>query len=232
LDRVRLRAIRTAMTRWLQNCRKDTSNSNSASALRLFCRAPGNRLGWHGPLTAVAVTWAIIATAFALNHGTSRPVSERYDNPDVITLWRGFSIAGGLLSFRWAPLVRENFRRLVPKSDHKRHEHVRKIRGFEAARSTLTWDRRAAYTYTGVGEATAALELARLFVAQQHDLDLVLSSRLTWEDVARNELIFVGPPKYNLQEADLPVKQDFRITHGHLENSGSRRTELVIRGPV
>jgi hypothetical protein len=79
--------------------------------------------------------------------------------------------------------------------------------------------------YTGVGEASAAFELARLFLSQNKDLNLVVSSGLTWEDIGRNNVIFVGPPKYNLQTRDLPVEVDFAVEHSRVVNRHPRAGE-------
>jgi hypothetical protein len=82
-----------------------------------------------------------------------------------------------------------------------------------------------AYSYTGIGEASAAFELARLFLSSNKDLSLVVSNGLTWEDIGRNNMIFVGPPKFNLQTRDLPVKMDFVVEHSRVMNQHPRAGE-------
>jgi hypothetical protein len=81
------------------------------------------------------------------------------------------------------------------------------------------------YPYTGVGEASAAFELARLFLSGNKDLNLVVSTGLTWEDIGRNNMIFVGPPKFNLQTRDLPVQMDFVVEHSRVVNQRPRPGE-------
>jgi len=75
-----------------------------------------------------------------------------------------------------------------------------------------------AFPYTGVGEAEGAFELQRLLLPRGKDLTLRASSLLTWEDITRNNMIFLGPPKYNQQTLDLPVTQDFEISHSRVQN--------------
>ena len=75
-----------------------------------------------------------------------------------------------------------------------------------------------AFPYTGVGEATGAFALARLLLPRGKDLSLQQSHLLTWEDISRNNVVFLGPPKYNLQTMDLPVVQDFEISHSRVQN--------------
>ncbi len=75
-----------------------------------------------------------------------------------------------------------------------------------------------AFPYTGVGEATGAFALEHLLLPRGRELTLQVSNLLTWEDIARYNMIFLGPPKYNLQTMDLPVKQDFEISHARVQN--------------
>jgi hypothetical protein len=75
-----------------------------------------------------------------------------------------------------------------------------------------------AFPYTGVGEAAAAFALDRLLLPRGRDLVLQVNNLLTWEDIARHTVIFLGPPKYNLQTLDLPVQQDFEIGHARVQN--------------
>jgi hypothetical protein len=75
-----------------------------------------------------------------------------------------------------------------------------------------------AYPYTLVGEAKGAFELQRLLLPRGRELSLQVSSLLTWDDITRCNMIFLGPPKYNLQTVDLPVRQDFEISHARVHN--------------
>ncbi len=75
-----------------------------------------------------------------------------------------------------------------------------------------------AFNYTGIGEAEGAFELERLLLPRGHDLTLQASSNLTWDDIGRYNMIFLGPPKFNPQTLDLPIPQDFEILHGQVQN--------------
>ena len=75
-----------------------------------------------------------------------------------------------------------------------------------------------AFNYTGVGEAAGALAIERLLAGRGRDLSFRFSNQLAWEDIARNNVIFLGPPKYNQQTIDLPVRQDFEVSHAHVQN--------------
>jgi hypothetical protein len=86
----------------------------------------------------------------------------------------------------------------------------------------------AAYSYTGVGEAAGAFGLARLFLVRGRDLTFQVSSVLTWEDIGRNNMIFLGPPKYISQTKDLPIEQDFRIEHSRVQSLRPRDGEPKV----
>jgi len=71
------------------------------------------------------------------------------------------------------------------------------------------------FGFTGVGEANAAFLLARHLGTRRQDLSLTRSNTLSWEQVATHNMIFLGPPKFNLQVAQMPIKPEFVIEpHG------------------
>jgi hypothetical protein len=99
-------------------------------------------------------------------------------------------------------------------------ESFKRMLGADAASPT--------FNYTGIGEATGAFALARLFTGRGVDVSLQASSLLTWEDIERHNVIFVGPAKFNVQTKDLPFTTDFEIRHSRLENIKPRPGEQRI----
>ncbi len=174
-------------------------------------------LAWS--VAIVALVWAVLATALAMRNVSHESISERYSSPDIAALWSPFFDAR-------RPAIVSLGTPLFAKisGDFFRNPSLNSWKAFASSEQLAALQKElggpavAAYPYTGIGEASAAFELARLFLSTHKDINLVLSSALTWDDVARNDIIFVGPPKYNLYESDLPVQQDFIIRHGHLEN--------------
>jgi hypothetical protein len=81
------------------------------------------------------------------------------------------------------------------------------------------------HVYTGVGEATAAFQLGTFFSARGQDLRLVASETLTWEEISRCNVIFVGPPKFNLQLNDIPAQQDIVLESSGIRNLHPRPNE-------
>jgi len=64
------------------------------------------------------------------------------------------------------------------------------------------------YVFTGLGEADAAFRLGQLLAPRNLKMHFVNSTVLTWNDIGANNVIFVGPPEFNLQVRDLLVVQD------------------------
>ena len=52
------------------------------------------------------------------------------------------------------------------------------------------------YYYTGFGDAEAAFEVARLLGARQPELSIARSYELTWQQLADNSVISLGPPRF------------------------------------
>jgi hypothetical protein len=91
-----------------------------------------------------------------------------------------------------------------------------KVKSIE--KSVGTTNSTPSYNYTPIGEAAGAFQLERLLLPHGHDLMLEASSDLTWEDISRYNMIFLGPPKYIPQTLDLPIPQDFEILHHRIHN--------------
>jgi hypothetical protein len=52
------------------------------------------------------------------------------------------------------------------------------------------------YYYTGFGDAEAAFEVARTLGARQSELSVARSNELTWQQLADNNVISLGPPRF------------------------------------
>jgi hypothetical protein len=82
-----------------------------------------------------------------------------------------------------------------------------------------------AYSYTGVGEATAAFLLCRLLDTRKPDLHLMRSSAVNWDDLRTNNLIFLGSPRINPILKDIPAAEGFVLDHGVIRNLHPRPGE-------
>jgi hypothetical protein len=84
---------------------------------------------------------------------------------------------------------------------------------------------RAFSGYAGVGETAAAFELAKLLGTRRQDVRLVRSSLLSWSEIAVSDVIFVGPPKYNLQLKEIPIEQEYLLETKGVRNLKPQRGE-------
>jgi hypothetical protein len=64
------------------------------------------------------------------------------------------------------------------------------------------------YAFTGIGESNGTFILGKLLGTRISDLEVATSTALTWNEIGANNLIFVGPPKFNVQIKALPMEQD------------------------
>lgn len=183
---------------------------------------------------AVALPWVIagacvVVAAAALAYALSRPERPeitRYRDSQILALWQPFlgDARPAIISLGtplFAKVSGSFFRDPILNTWDKAAESA-PLAAFE---KELNGKAVPAYPYTGIGEAWAAVELSRLFLAAGKDLNVILSNALTWGDIERNDVIFIGPPKYNLQTRDLPIQQEFAVEHGHVMNLHPRAGE-------
>ena len=176
--------------------------------------------------TALACLAAIVAIAYAWHVRAEDASMARYRSPEIQEIWGPFFedsrpavVSLGLPLFA---KVGNSFFRDPVKNDWDKLKSSPELGQLEKMAQTTG---SPVYSYTGSGEATAAFELARIFMAGHKDLSLVFSNALSWDDIERSNVIFVGPPKYNLQLHDLPVQLDFAIDHSRIMNLKPRAGE-------
>lgn len=64
------------------------------------------------------------------------------------------------------------------------------------------------YVFTTLGELDGAFTLGKVLAPRIPGIQLVSSMNLSWNQLGGSSVIFVGPPKFNMQIMDLPVQQD------------------------
>jgi hypothetical protein len=175
-------------------------------------------------LVAVAILFGLAGSAGVWYLALQRPVAGVRWTAEMQTLWMPFLASSRpIMVAIGAPLfskIGNSFFRDPVLNTWDAVAQSDRVRGVEKA---LGGDAAApAYTYTGVGEAEGAFALNRLLLPRLlprgRDLVLQTSNLLSWEDIASHNMIFLGPPKYNLQTLDLPVQQDFEISHARVQN--------------
>jgi len=85
----------------------------------------------------------------------------------------------------------------------------------------------ASYSFTGTGEASAAFLVAKLLATRVRDLRLTRSNLLTWEQINDDDVVFLGPPKFNRQLQAAVLTQDFVIEPDGIRNLKPKPGEPV-----
>lgn len=191
--------------------------------------APTPSLGWFTRpralalcvALAVAILWAAIATvsAFRLTRQTAA-ITNRW-TPELQSIWAPFleSNRPVLLclgtplfvrfpSFGFFRDPKTNDWQEIDKSDRIATE--RKALGDK--------DIQPAYTFTGVGEASAAVLVSSLLATRRRDLQLTRSNILSWQQMVDDDVVFLGPPKFNFQLQTASTAQDIVVEPEGIRN--------------
>ncbi len=165
-------------------------------------------------LLAGAVLWAVIATIVAttaylrLRSQSTFPAAW---NPELESLWSPFLHSERpLLVCLGTPLfVRVpdlGFFRDPKVNDLQEIKNSDRFQRFLKAANAK--DPLAAYPFTGTGEASAAVLLSKLLATRKREVLLTRSSILSWQQIMDDDVVFLGPPKFNLQLQSAALTQD------------------------
>ncbi|MGQ9917848.1 MAG: hypothetical protein ACUVS7_10565 [Bryobacteraceae bacterium] len=81
------------------------------------------------------------------------------------------------------------------------------------------------HIYTGVGDAIAAVEVARLLFAAGARFSVRRSSAVSWEELLHNHIVFLGPPKHTPRLNEIPVRLDLVMEGRRIHNLRPRDGE-------
>jgi hypothetical protein len=176
----------------------------------------------------IAVLWAAAASIFAVRYRRAMaPIAENWSS-DLEVLWEPFlESKRPLLVCLGTPLFVRfpgfGFFRDPKANDWEEIQRSERINGVRNALGDQ--ELLPSYAFTGAGEASAAFLLARLLSARKHDLLLTRSSILSWQQVADNDLVFIGPPKFNPQLQAAALDQDIVVEANGIRNRKPQRGE-------
>jgi hypothetical protein len=169
----------------------------------------------------VALIWATTATVMAVRAARQAAPMAANWSPELEALWKPYLVSNRplLVSLGTPLFVRFpdfGFFR-DPKTndwaDLERSERFRSIHKALGGKEVLP-----NYNFTGAGEASAAFLIAKLLAPRKHDLQLTRSSILSWQQIADQDVVFLGPPKFNLQLQEAAMMQDLAIEPGGIRN--------------
>jgi hypothetical protein len=178
-----------------------------------------------------AAAWAVGTTVMWL-HATrvAAPVAEAW-TPELEALWQPYldSQRPLLVSLGTPLFVRFpdfGFFR-DPKtndwSELEKSERFRSVHSSLGGKEVLP-----SFAFTGAGEASAAFLIAKLLGTRKHDLQITRSSILSWQQIADQDVVFLGPPKFNLQLQEAALMQDIVVEAGGIRNRKPREGEPVF----
>jgi DNA-binding winged helix-turn-helix (wHTH) protein len=182
--------------------------------------AQGRKILKDTPWLWAISTLVLLVLALVFSLARPRPPFSQAWTPEMEELWRPFlSSQRPIMVAIGTPLfvkIGNRFYRDPTLNTWDSAANARETLDIEHVTGANSMSR--SFNYTGVGEAEGAFELGRLLLVRNYDLTLRASNELTWEDISRYNMIFLGPPKYIPQTLDLPIAQDFEIQNGRVQN--------------
>jgi len=169
---------------------------------------------------AGVTAWAVVSTiAFDRLRSRAAVMEERW-TPELEELWAPFveSHRPLLICFGAPLFVRlpdVGFFRDPKANDWQETERSARL---SAVRQALGGrDILPSYAFTGMGEASAASLISQLLSTRKRLL-LARSNTLSWQQIVDNDVVFIGPPKFNPQLQAAALKQDIVIEPNGIRN--------------
>jgi hypothetical protein len=174
-----------------------------------------------GTALAVATIWAVASTIGLVRLNREAAVMAERWTPELESLWGPFLQSNRPLMVCLGTPMFVRFPDFGLFRDPKVNDwqEAEKSERFTAARKALGGKGIfASYAYTGAGEASAAFLLSKLLATRKRDMLLTRSSILSWQQVVDDDVVFVGPPKFNLQLQAAALAQDIVIEPEGIRN--------------
>ncbi len=162
-------------------------------------------------MLAVAVLWAVIATVGWVRARSQAAPEAGIWNAELESVWAPFLRSDRpLLVCLGTPLFVR-----IPELGFFRDpkindwQEVQKSERFQRFLKAVGGkDLVPANPFTGTGEASAAVLLSKLLVSRKREVLLTRSSILSWQQIMDDNVVFVGPPKFNPQLQATALTQD------------------------
>jgi hypothetical protein len=175
--------------------------------------------------------WAAVATVAVVRlRREAAPAAEQW-NPELKSLWAPFlESSRPVLVCIGTPLF-VRFPDLGFFRDPKANEwqELEKSERFGVALQAFgSKDILPSYAFTGIGEASAAFLVGKLLTTRKRDVLLTRSSILSWQEIVDNDVVFIGPPKFNTQLQTAALAQDIVIEPNGIRNLKPQRGEPLF----
>jgi hypothetical protein len=162
----------------------------------------------------VVVLWAAFATFDAVRWRSKGAVAAAVWSPELEQLWQPFLdndrpllvCIGVPLFVRFPEFGFFRDPRANDVQEAERSERIGVLRRRLEAKEMFP-----GYPFTGVGEAASAALLTRLLGTRKRELLLTRSNLLSWQQLADSDVVFVGPPKFNVQLQAAALTRDIVV---------------------
>jgi hypothetical protein len=202
-------------------------------------RDHGQHAPWHprwaflllSAALVVATIWAAASTIGLVRLHREADVTAGRWTPELESLWGPFLRSSRpLLVCLGTPMfVRFPDYGLFRDPKVNDWQEIEKSERFTAVRKALgAKGIFASYAYTGEGEASAAFLLSKLLSTRKRDVLLTRSSILSWQQIVDDDVVFVGPPKFNPQLQVAALAQDIVIEPDGIRNQKPQPGEPVF----
>jgi hypothetical protein len=196
--------------------------------------SPADPLRWIFVLMVALVlagTWALVATILLIRARPGDQLVAESWSPELESIWRPFvESKRPLLVCLGTPMFVRfpgyGFFRDPKANDWQEIEKSERITSVRRALGVA--EILPSYNFTGAGEASASFLLAKLLATRKHDILLTRSSILSWQQVADGDVVFVGPPKFNLQLDAAALMQDIVVEPDGVRNRKPQPGEPVF----
>jgi hypothetical protein len=177
----------------------------------LAAPSPQPQPRWLYAALALALIWALISTFSYLRLRTASSPFPSAWNRELETLWTPFLNSDRpLLLCLGTPLFVRipdlGFFRDPKVNDWQevgKSERFGRLQKAAGGKEML-----AVYPFTGAGEANAAVLLSKLLASRKREVLLTRSNLLSWQQIKDDDVVFVGPPKFNPQLQTAALTQD------------------------
>lgn len=170
---------------------------------------------------AATTLWAVIATLGAWRYYRQSAAVSRRWTPELEAIWAPFleSNRPVLLCLGTPLFIRFPSYGFFRDPKTNDWQEIDKSDRIAAERKALgDKDILPAFTFTGVGEASAAVLVSNLLATRLRDLQLTRSSILSWQQTVDDDVVFLGPPKFNFQLQTASMEQDIVVEPEGIRN--------------
>ena len=88
------------------------------------------------------------------------------------------------------------------------------------------------FDYTGIGEAYAVFDIARVFGGARREASLTRANVISWNDIRGENVVFLGPPKFNPHLAAITDSLELTVRDSQVINTHPRAGESATYGRI